>query len=104
MIRESFEKAEEDMRERQVREARVEADNIMAATQKAKQNEAWQLLTADQREAIEGAIRSLQNVYHGGDHHEIQSRIEALNEATQSLAETMMNTAVRGALRGTKID
>src|SRR5581483_1996088 len=31
MIRESFEKAEEDMRERQVREARVEADNILAA-------------------------------------------------------------------------
>jgi molecular chaperone DnaK (HSP70) len=104
MIRESFEKAEEDMRERQVREARVEADNIIAATQKAKRNEAWRLLSADQREAIESAIRNLQNVYHGNDHHEIQTKIEALNEATQSLAETMMNTAVRGALRGTKID
>ena len=41
MIRESFEKAEEDFRERQVREARVEADAILAATEKAKQNDAW---------------------------------------------------------------
>jgi molecular chaperone DnaK (HSP70) len=32
MIRESFNKAEEDMRERQLREARVEADAILAAT------------------------------------------------------------------------
>jgi molecular chaperone DnaK len=104
MIRESFEKAEDDMRERQVREARVEADNIVAATEKAKKSEAWQTLAADQQEAINRAIRELQNAYHGSDHHEITARIEALNQATQSLAENMMNTAVRGALRGTKID
>ena len=41
MIKESYDKAEEDMRERQVREARVEADNIMAATAKAQKNDAW---------------------------------------------------------------
>jgi Fe-S protein assembly chaperone HscA len=104
MIRESFERAEEDMRERQVREARVEADNIIAATEKAKANEAWNAMPASERNAIDGAIRDLQNVYHGQDHHEIQAKIEALNEATQTLAENMMNTAVRGALRGTKID
>ena len=37
MILESFEKAEEDFKERQVREARVEADAILAAVEKAKQ-------------------------------------------------------------------
>lgn len=104
MIRESFEKAEEDLQERQVRETRIEADNILNATEKAKQNDAWKTLTADQRAVIDEAIRNLKNVYHGNDHHEIQAKIEALNEATQSLAENMMNTAVRGALRGTKID
>ncbi len=45
MIRESFERAEEDMRERQVREARVEADNIVAATEKAQKSDAWAALT-----------------------------------------------------------
>ena len=36
MILESFDKAEEDFKERQVREARVEADAILGATEKAK--------------------------------------------------------------------
>ncbi|MBV9223075.1 MAG: Hsp70 family protein, partial [Acidobacteriaceae bacterium] len=104
MIRESFEKAEEDMRERQVREARVEADNILAATEKARKNPAWSSLNASEQNAIEIAIRDLQSVYHSGDHHTINDKIEALNRATQALAENMMNTAVRGALKGTKVE
>jgi Fe-S protein assembly chaperone HscA len=104
MIRESFDKAEEDMRERQVREARVEADNILAATAKAQNSEAYAALSMDERSAIESAVRDLQAVYSGNDHHVLNAKIEALNEATQHLAESMMNTAVRGALRGTKID
>ena len=36
MILESFEKAQEDFTERQVREARVEADAILAAVEKAR--------------------------------------------------------------------
>ena len=104
MIRESFEKAESDMRERQVREARVEADNIIAATEKAKRNDAWATLKEEERNAVDNAIRELQNAYHSDDHHVIQQKIEQLNESTIKLAENMMNTAVRGALRGTKID
>ncbi len=104
MIQESFDHAAEDMRERQVREARVEADNILGAVAKAQQNEAWAHLDSAERERIETAIRNLQVVYHRDDHHAIQAQLEALNVATQSLAENMMNTAVRGALRGKTID
>ena len=104
MIRESFDKAEEDMRERQVREARVEADNILAATEKAQKNNAWTQLSSEEREAIESAKRELRRVYHGNDHHAITGKLEELNTATHTLAENMMNTAVRGALKGTKID
>ncbi|MGA8027785.1 MAG: Fe-S protein assembly chaperone HscA [Bryobacteraceae bacterium] len=103
MIRESFERAEQDMRERQVREARVEADNILAATEKAQRNEAWHILTAAEQSAIESAKRDVESVYHGDDHHAITEKIEALNQATLKLAENMVNTAVRGALKGTKI-
>ncbi|MBV8820453.1 MAG: Hsp70 family protein, partial [Acidobacteriaceae bacterium] len=104
MIRESFEKAEEDMRERQVREARVEADNIIAATAKAQKSDAYAALSAQERNIIESAIREVQSVYNGNDHHVLNEKIEALNRATQHLAETVMNTAVRGALKGTKIE
>ncbi len=104
MIRESYEKAEEDLRERQVREARVEADNILAAVEKARSSDAWLELTEEERAAIDAAINELQMVYHADDHHLIRSAIEKLDNATRKLAENMMNTAVREALKGTKID
>jgi molecular chaperone DnaK (HSP70) len=104
MIRESYDKAEEDMRERQVREARVEADNILLATAKAQKNDAWLALEAGEQQRIQDAVQELLAVYHGADHHAINQRIENLNQATMVLAESMMNTAVRGALKGTKIE
>jgi molecular chaperone DnaK (HSP70) len=104
MIRESFEKAEEDMRERQVREARVEADNILAAAEKAQRYDAYANLTAEERNAIEAAKRDLQAVYHSDDHRLINEKIDLLNRVTQSLAENLMNSAVRGALKGTKVE
>jgi Fe-S protein assembly chaperone HscA len=104
MIRESVEKAEQDMRERQVREARVEADNILSATGKAKRNDAWSGLSNKERAAVEGAERDLLSVYNSDDHLQINEKIEHLNKVTHKLAENMMNTAVRGALKGTKIE
>ena len=104
MIRESLEHAEEDMQERQVREARVEADNILAATEKARKSEAWAGLDENEQTVIEDATNNLLVNYHSNDHHLIQQNIEALNQATAKLAENMMNSAVRGALKGTKID
>jgi Fe-S protein assembly chaperone HscA len=104
MIRESLDNAEADMNERQVREARVEADNILAATEKGQRNDAWEALTADERSQIEAAKRTLLAVYNQPDHRAINAGIEELNRVTNKLAENMMNTAVRGALKGTKID
>ena len=104
MILESFDKAQEDFNERQVREARVEADVILTATEKAKQNDAYFELTGDERTAVERGVNELLLVYHGDDHLLIRAKIDQLNEATQTLAENMMNTAVRGALKGTNIN
>jgi hypothetical protein len=104
MIRESIEKGAEDMRERQVREARVEADNIVAALAKAERDDAWKELTEEERHQIEAARQDLLASYHSSDHHVILEKIEVLNRLTHSLAENMMNTAVRSALKGTKID
>ena len=104
MILESIEKAEQDFNDRQVREARVEADNILAATDKARGNDVYFDLSQDERAAIDKAVNELLLVYHSDDHHLILDKIEQLNRATTKLAENIMNTAVRGALKGTKID
>ncbi len=103
MIQESVEKAEQDFQERQVREARVEADTILAAVEKARRHDAYFGLTENERAAIDKAVNELLLVYHSGHLDLILQKIEQLNQATQRLAETMMNTAVRGALKGTKI-
>jgi Fe-S protein assembly chaperone HscA len=103
MIRESYEKAEEDFAARQVREARVEADTILSAVEKAKANDAYFDLGEEERQAIDLAQNELLMVYHGDDHNLIRDRIEKLDAATRKLAETMMNTAVREALKGAKI-
>lgn len=104
MILESYNKAEEDLKERQVREARVEADAVLSAVNKAKEDAGYQTLTDDERGEIERAISNLSAVYHGDDHLLIRARIEEIDHATQKLAEVIMNTAVGKALEGTHID
>jgi len=103
MIEASIDHAEEDYRAAQVAQARVDADAILAATGKAKRGDAWFELSETERKAINDAINQLQLAYHADDHHVIRAKIDALNEATQKLAENIMNTAVQGALKGTKI-
>jgi molecular chaperone DnaK (HSP70) len=104
MIRDSLERAEEDFTERQVREARLEADRLVAAFEKARYTPAWRGLTAQERTAIDRAYNELLMVYNSGDHLLIRAHIDKLNQVTMHLAETMMNTAVQTALKGTKIE
>ena len=103
MILESFHKAEVDFKERQVREARVEADSMLAATEKARRSEAYTELGEESRAAIDRAINEIRVVYHSDDHLLIRAKIEQLEEATRTLAENIMNTAVRGVPKGTQL-
>jgi molecular chaperone DnaK (HSP70) len=103
MILESFEKAQDDFKERQVREARVEADSILAAVKKARNDDAFRSLPTEVRAAIDWDVQVLLRVYNDSDYLLIREKIERLNQSTRALAENMMNTAVRGALKGTKI-
>jgi Fe-S protein assembly chaperone HscA len=103
MIRDSIDYAQEDLAERQVREARLEADTILAALERARANPAWGSLSPEEHSAIGRATNELLMVYHSYDHYLIRAHIEKLNQATLRLAEMMMTTAVKTALKGTKI-
>jgi molecular chaperone DnaK (HSP70) len=103
MIRESLDLAEGDFKERQVREARVEADAILAAVEKAKRSEAYADLSDDQRKAIGLSVNRLLMAYHSDDYLLIRAEIDTLNQTTMKLAENMMNSAVRTALKGTQV-
>jgi len=104
MILESFDYAEEDFRQRQVAEARVEAENVLAALVKAKNSPAWEDLSKDERENIAALERNLNQVKAGDDYQLIRSTISALDQATRRLAELMMDAAVSSALKGKTMD
>src|SRR5271163_594408 len=67
MLLESYDYAEEDFRQRQVIEARREADTILAALEKGKKNQAWQELTLAERNTVESQEKALLEVKDGNN-------------------------------------
>ena len=61
-------------------------------------------LTDEERAEVTAAMNRLKVVYCINDHHLIHAQVDILNQATHKLAENMMNTAVQGALQGTKVE
>jgi molecular chaperone DnaK len=104
MLLESYDYAEEDFRQRQVIEARREAETILAALDKAKGNQAWRALTGEECRRIETLEKNLVTVQDGDDYQAIRKSIDVLNEATMHLAEMMMDTAVTTVLKGKTMD
>ena len=104
MLLESFDFAEEDFRQRQLIEARREADTILNALTKAKANPAWQQLTAKERSNAEALEKTLVATKDADDYQAIRKAIDALNEGTLHLAELMMDSAVSTALKGKAMD
>ena len=100
MILASFDNAEADIQERQVIEARNEADTILTAVEKGKSHAAWQMLSSDEIAKIEQAEAGLRASLKGGDYKVIRGAIETLDQATRRFAELMMDTAVSGAMKG----
>ena len=100
MILSSFDNAEEDIRQRQVIEAKNEAETILAAVEKGRKHEAWQQLSADEIGKIEQTEDELKASVMGDDYKIIRSAIERLDQATRRFAELMMDSAVTGALGG----
>ncbi len=103
MIEASFENAEADFNARQVAEARVDADAILLAIAKAKSSVAFESLSDADKRGIAHAEAELVEAQSGADHRLIRQKIDALDHATRTLAESIMNSAVQGALKGTHI-
>jgi molecular chaperone DnaK len=100
MILDSFDYAEEDFRQRQVIEARNEANTILAALDKGRNSPAWQQLASGERKQIEKLEKALRAVQSEDDYQAIRKGIDALNQATTRLAELMMDSAVASVLKG----
>jgi Fe-S protein assembly chaperone HscA len=104
MILDSFDFAEDDLRQRQLIEARNETETILAALEKAQKGPAWGQLTSDEKKQITELEHALNQAKGGDDYQAIRAAIDALNQGTLRLAELMMDTAVSVALKGKTMD
>jgi molecular chaperone DnaK len=103
MLEESIEYAEQDFAERQAIEARTEAQSILVATSKAQTQPQAAALSGEERAKIDSAVAALKESIAGSDYKLMRKRIDELNQATQRLAEVMMNSAVNTVLQGKKL-
>lgn len=99
MLMDSYEFAEEDLRKRQVIEARTEADIVKRAAEKALAERGQELIGAEEQASVQSAIAALDEAVRGDDHLVIREKIKELDEASHHLAELIMDSAVSTALK-----
>jgi molecular chaperone HscA len=97
MLEESIERAEEDVRERQLREARVDAEGILAATRRELAAHAA-LLEPGEPEAIAAAMAELEAAAAGEDPVRIRDAYDALSRITEPFARRIMDRALADAM------
>ena len=104
MLQDSFSTAEQDMKARALREARVDAERMLLATQSALDADAA-LLDPAEREAIHGLMQAVQGAAQSSeDAAAIESAVEALAKGTEAFAARRMNAGIRKALAGRNVE
>jgi molecular chaperone HscA len=103
MLKESFSHAGDDAFRRALREAQVEAQRLIEATQSALRDDA-DLLSLLERAHIDAAVTRLQTVMIGDDRRAIDGAMQALSAATNEFAARRMNRSVQRALSGRNVD
>jgi molecular chaperone DnaK len=109
MLLESFEHAEADFAARLLIDARNEAEAVIQATEKSLRSPDFAAvekaeISPEERKKIDAVLAGLKMVLNSTDRETIQKWTHALNDATQHLAEVMMNRSVRAALAGKNVD
>jgi molecular chaperone DnaK (HSP70) len=104
MLEESIEFAEQDFADRQLIEARTEAEAILTATEKAFRDPRSAEIRTAERRSIESSVAALRNAMAGTDYKLVRQKIDELNRATTNLAEILMNSALQTALEGKRLD
>ncbi len=103
MLIESFEHAEQDIRSRQVLDARTEAETILMATARALNDYGEDAVSPGERAKIQEAVSALEVACRGEDAGAIRDMVDALNEVTMPLAERMMDSVLKSALENKRV-
>lgn len=103
MLEESFKTAEIDMRARALREAQVEAERMLEATEAAHAVDG-ELLDAAERADVDARVAALRTIAQSDDVDAIEASTKALAEGTDEFAARRMDKGIRLALAGRRLD
>ena len=103
MLQEGFTTAEGDMRDRALREARVETERMVLATRAAMAADG-DLLGESERADIEALMRAAEQQALGDDAAAIDAAVKALADGTEAFAAERMNRGIRQALAGRRVE
>jgi molecular chaperone DnaK (HSP70) len=103
MLEESIDFAEEDVRQRQVREARVDAETILRVT-RAQLDAHAALLEAGEREGIARAAAALQEAAAGEDYLRVRDAYDALSQTSEPFARRIMDQALQETIVSRTLD
>jgi molecular chaperone HscA len=104
MLRDGFATAESDMVARSLREAQVDAERMLLATESALAADG-DLLGAEERATIDGLLARVRAAAQdAGEPRAIEAAVEALAEGTEGFAAARMNRGIREALAGRNVN
>ncbi len=103
MLRESIERARDDVSERLLVESRNEAETLLGSTAKVLTNHA-SVVEPEERGKIEEIASRLREALGGSDRTLIRDLTEELDRTTEPLAQRIMDGAIREELVSKKID
>jgi molecular chaperone HscA len=104
MLKDGFATAESDMVARSLREAQVDAERMLLATESALAADG-DLLGAEERATIDGLLARVRAAAQdAGEPRAIEAAVEALAEGTEGFAAARMNRGIREALAGRNVN
>ena len=104
MLREGFATAEADMAARSLREAQVEAERMVLATESALAADG-DLLDGDERAQVDALVARVRAAARdAGEPRAIEAAVEALADGTEGFAAARMNRGIRDALAGRNVN
>ena len=103
MVEESFTYAEADVEARLLIETRNEADTVITHVERAL-TQGRSLVGEKEQRTIEAALAALKDARGTTDRERIREATTAMNQATEHLAELMMDAALKGALASRRAD
>jgi len=99
MVKDAEEHAEEDRKQRELVEARNQADNLIHATEKSLKDYGDQI-SAEEKKKVEDAIEALREASQGDDKEAIEAKTKELSEASAELAQKAYGQGGEGEAGG----